>query len=171
MSKKDDFILDAVSGIDDDIVEKHLQKRLALWRKKGKKKIPWMRIVAAAACLCVVAGGLFLLLDVLFGKQVPIYRGMTVSNEMPTLNSDALAGQVLVYDFDQDHFALPQKAGGSVQTAALSGSVPLNGSETDTVPTRAGTYTITIDTLALKNAGCIPSSFGISYFNVGFSYN
>lgn len=47
----------------------------------------------------------------------------------------------------------------------------VNGSETDTVPTRAGTYTITIDTLALKNAGCIPSSFGISYFNVGFSYN
>lgn len=47
----------------------------------------------------------------------------------------------------------------------------VNGSETNTVPTRAGTYTITIDTLVLKSAGCVPSSIGISYFNVGFSYN
>ena len=56
MSKKEEYILDAVSGIDDDIVEKHLQKRFTLWARKGKKRLPWMRIVAAAACLCIVAG-------------------------------------------------------------------------------------------------------------------
>ncbi len=66
MSKRDDFILDAVTGIDDDIIEKNLQKRFKLWMKKGKKKLPWMRIAAVAACLCIVEGGLIFLFDSLF---------------------------------------------------------------------------------------------------------
>jgi hypothetical protein len=49
--------------------------------------------------------------------------------------------------------------------------IRVNGNVTTTIPSRAGTYTITVDTLGLKNSGYTLNSFGISYFNAGFNYN
>lgn len=51
------FLLDdAISCIDEELIEKHLKKRYALRNKKAKKKAPiWMKwSVAVAACLAVM---------------------------------------------------------------------------------------------------------------------
>ena len=84
MNDKHLFTLDAVSSIDDDIIDKNLQKRFELWFKKGRRKtVRWVPIVAAAACLCILFSVLVMLMPGGNGKQVPVYRGMTVSNEPP----------------------------------------------------------------------------------------
>ena len=86
MNDKHLFTLDVVSSIDDDIVDKNLEKRFNLWFKRGKRKpMRWIPIVAAAACLCILVSALALLVPGGNGKQVPVYRGMTVSNDAPAV--------------------------------------------------------------------------------------
>ena len=84
--KKEEFTLDVVSAIDDDVIEKNIKKRFELWFKRGKRNPRrWIPIVAAAACLCILISALALLVPGGNGKQVPVYRGMTVSNDAPTV--------------------------------------------------------------------------------------
>ncbi|MBE6620846.1 MAG: leucine-rich repeat domain-containing protein [Ruminococcaceae bacterium] len=86
MNDKHLFTLDVVSSIDDDIIDKNLEKRCNLWFKKGKRNPRrWVPIVAAAACLCILISALALLVPGGNGKQVPVYRGMTVSNDPPSV--------------------------------------------------------------------------------------
>ena len=96
---KDEFTLDVVSAIDDDVIEKNLKKRFKLWLKRGKRKtMRWASVIAVAACLCLLISTILILMprpDVpgpgpdIPGpgpdeeKQIPVYRGMTVSNEPP----------------------------------------------------------------------------------------
>lgn len=96
---KDEFTLDVVSAIDDDVIEKNLKKRFELWLKRGKRKtMRWASVIAVAACLCLLISTILILMprpDVpgpgpdIPGpgpdeeKQIPVYRGMTVSNEPP----------------------------------------------------------------------------------------
>ena len=95
MRKKDEFTIDVVSGIDDDIVTKNLQKRFELWFSRGKKpkRNKWIPILSAAACFLLVATTLFLLWpespvdDPVVERQAPIYLGMTMSNDEPIADS------------------------------------------------------------------------------------
>lgn len=81
MNDKQNRRLEIVSRIDDDIVERNTQKRVALmWGNKRKKWI--ISAVSMAAALTLIATTVILLVTLL-GKQVPIYTGMTVSNEAP----------------------------------------------------------------------------------------
>jgi hypothetical protein len=83
---KEHFTLDVVSAIDEDIIDKNLKKRFELWFKKGKRKtIRWAPIVAAAACLCILISALAILLPGGNDKQIPVYRGMTISNDAPVI--------------------------------------------------------------------------------------
>lgn len=86
MRKKDEFTIDVVSGIDDDIVTKNLQKRFELWFSRGKKpkRNKWIPILSAAASFAIVLTSAFLLWNFL---KAPVYLGMTVSNEAPVVNS------------------------------------------------------------------------------------
>ncbi len=83
MQDKQDFTLGVVSSIEEDIIDANLSKRFRLWlnRKKQKKRI--LSIVAVAASFALVFTSV--LLYVLLAKQVPVYQGMTVSNEAPTV--------------------------------------------------------------------------------------
>lgn len=99
--KKEEFTLDVVSAIDDDVIEKNLKKRFELWFKRGKRKtMRWASMVAVAACLCILISAVFIFLpgpgvpgpgpDIPGPgpdeeKQVPVYRGMTVSNDLPVI--------------------------------------------------------------------------------------
>ncbi len=82
--------LDAVSKIDDDIIEKQTKKRIHLLgnAKKSRRSFKKWYIMGAslAAAAAVVLGVVFLILPMLMGggKQIPVYTGMTVSNEAPT---------------------------------------------------------------------------------------
>ena len=82
MNKKDKIKLDVISGIDDEIIDHVTKKRFKLSRYLQKRPI-WMKksfYISAVAALLVLGMGLFLAVQ-LYGKQVPIYRGMTVSSD------------------------------------------------------------------------------------------
>ncbi len=91
MRKNDEFTLNVLSGIDDDIITDNLNKRFALWFSRAqKKKNRWVPIVAMAAVFALIVASVFLFLPdnshvAPGGKQVPIYQGMTVSNEAPVV--------------------------------------------------------------------------------------
>ena len=87
------FTMNVISKIDEDIVNENLNKRFALWfnraERKSMRRIP---ILATAAAFILIITSIFLFLPddtpapvVPSGKQVPIYQGMTVSNEAPAV--------------------------------------------------------------------------------------
>lgn len=83
MSKKDDYTIDVISGIDDDIIDSNLKKRFVLCFGKVKlKRRRWIPVVAVVACLCIVSTTLFVLLYDGDDRQVPVYRGMSVSDSV-----------------------------------------------------------------------------------------
>ena len=97
MSKKENFKLDVISGIDDDIIEDNSKKRILLWRKtaakKSFKKLSPLISAAASFLIIVVIAVLFIrngggqpvqsdtFIPSASEKQVPIYQGMTVSTD------------------------------------------------------------------------------------------
>ena len=73
--------LDAVSRIDENVLEKQTKRRIELLSaiKKGFGKKRWIiTIGSAAASLALIFTTVFLLINLL-GKTVPVYTGMTVS--------------------------------------------------------------------------------------------
>ncbi len=105
MDKKDNIKLEALSNIDDDIIEKTTAIRCS-WLmnigKKAKKSRIWLRVVSIAACICLIfGGGLFGILQFL-GKQIPIYTGMTVQNTVPAVNQTAKADGALQIELLSD---------------------------------------------------------------------
>ena len=88
-NKKEDLIIDAVSGIDEDIVDKNLKKRFELWCKKGAKRFSMLKIAAIAACVALLATFIVVILPLIPTGQIPVYQGMTVSNEAPVINTES----------------------------------------------------------------------------------
>ena len=89
MNKRDKFKLDLISMIDDSILDKVSKARAQRYQKNVISQIHvWnaRRISALAAAVFLLCFGAFLAIH-LFGKQVPIYRGMTVSSVPPTLSA------------------------------------------------------------------------------------
>ncbi len=74
MRQKDEIKLDALSMMDDEIIEKNTQKRNKLMCKKRAPRWILPSSVAAAVIVAIMVPVLLLLLM----KQVPIYEGMTV---------------------------------------------------------------------------------------------
>ncbi|MBQ2806230.1 MAG: leucine-rich repeat domain-containing protein [Clostridia bacterium] len=108
---KKEFALDVVSGIDEEIVDRNLAKRYKLWQRRGRRnRVVLISLVAAFVCISLIAGVFMTVLPEIFTgeeqptgmaettdlpgdviKQVPIYRGMTVSNNAPSA-SEAKTG-------------------------------------------------------------------------------
>ena len=91
MSKKDDLKIDIMSSIDDEIIEKHTKKRFDLLSGKGfgRKRKTIAAIIAFAACLAVLASFIVVILPLIPTGQIPVYQGMTVSNEAPVINTES----------------------------------------------------------------------------------
>ena len=88
MRKNEEFTVDMISQIDDDIVTENLMKRFTLWSNRAQKKPNrWIPIVAIAAVFALIISSVFLFMpdNSSTDKQVPIYQGMTVSNEAPVV--------------------------------------------------------------------------------------
>ena len=104
MRKQEDlFRLDVISGIDDEIIDRHLKKRFALWFKRKKRRVRYLPLIAAILSVALLMGGALALFPLLVpqsdipdddgtipdngilpdGRQIPIYLGMTVSTEAP----------------------------------------------------------------------------------------
>ncbi len=91
MSKRDDLKIDIMSSIDDDIIEKHTKKRFDLLSGKGfgRKRKTLAAIIALAACLAMLASFIVVILPLIPAGQIPVYQGMTVSNEAPNVTVKA----------------------------------------------------------------------------------
>ena len=91
MSKKDDLKIDIMSSIDDEIIEKHTKKRFDLLSGKGfgRKRKTIAAIIAFAACLAMLASFIVVILPLIPTGQIPVYQGMTVSNEAPVINTES----------------------------------------------------------------------------------
>lgn len=98
MYEKDKIKLDAISGIDEEIIDKATVMRwewLMKLNQTVKRSRLWLRVVAMAACFCLVLGGGILGGWMLWGNDrtpdvvppsnyiVPTYTGMTVQNQAP----------------------------------------------------------------------------------------
>ena len=94
MSKQKGKILDVVSKLDEEIVEKASRRRfsmfMALKARQKKRRNLFISIGSVAACLAILLPVILTLLrpddpttpvDPPVGGQVPIYTGMTMSNE------------------------------------------------------------------------------------------
>ena len=87
MSEKRNFTLDIVSGIDEDVIDKQLHKRASLWKYiiRGKRR-KLISLIAAACCFCIIITSVVIINP--FGKEVPVYRGMTVSMAAPVIEEN-----------------------------------------------------------------------------------
>lgn len=86
MNRKNRIKLGALSRINDKILDRASARRYRLiTRRRFQKTFVWA--IAAAACLCLIVSGVLLI--PLLGKQVPVYRGMTVSNTSPLVQASA----------------------------------------------------------------------------------
>lgn len=93
MDDKQKRALDALSRLDDDIVEKQTHQRVLLLsgvRKRRFTKQLWISVGSMAAALLLVLSAVFIIVPTL-AKQVPIYTGMTVSNTSPVTSVAATA--------------------------------------------------------------------------------
>lgn len=95
MSKKNDLKSELMSKIDPQLLDRMTARRakflIAAQRRKeiiAKRVVP---IIASAACLCLVMTILFVFIfgGGIGGKQIPIYRGMTVSTTSPIASAKA----------------------------------------------------------------------------------
>ena len=86
MNKRDEFKIELISNIDEEIIEKESVKRFSLMRKNrySRKKIAgWCSV---AACFLLTVSVVLAMLQPLLSKQAPVYEGMTVSSTMPELH-------------------------------------------------------------------------------------
>ncbi len=90
---KNDKLLDAISGIDADILEEHLKMK-----EKAKQKThrsPWFKASAIAACLCLILTVSLLINQILFIPPEDTGRTLPPEN---TLGSDISAPNITVID-------------------------------------------------------------------------
>ena len=123
MKRKDKLKSDIVSSIDETILERVAQKRMALMfgaRQRRKKKIAWISSIAVAACLCILASTfLWRFLPVtpsVSNKQIPVYQGMSISTEKKTEAVD-------LYELQYATLSLGSWYAGSSRIELLDGTV------------------------------------------------
>ena len=80
--KKKNIDIEILSGIDDDIVERNTKKRFILFRNmiaRRRKRRIFTVMLSSAASFLLVCGVLLSVLIPMFVGNVPVYKGMTVS--------------------------------------------------------------------------------------------
>ena len=83
MNKRDEIKIEVLSSIDEEIIDKQTDKRYRLIRRNRMSRKKVVGFSGAAACLLVACSLFLVILLPILTKQVPVYKGMTVSNTMP----------------------------------------------------------------------------------------
>jgi hypothetical protein len=92
MTDKEIRALDVISGIDEDIVDRHLIRRFKLWHRDARaRRKTVISVVAAVACFLFMITTVLLLVPNDPQKQIPIYQGMTLSSVSPIEDGTVLA--------------------------------------------------------------------------------
>ena len=91
--KKQDILIEAISGIDEDMIDQSLKKRFLLIHKKELSKKALLSVVSLAACFCIILTAILIPFlfrdkpDIIPGNtNVPVYEGMTVQTEPPVVS-------------------------------------------------------------------------------------
>ena len=105
MKNNDKRKLDAISGIDEKIVDEATSRRVVLSALLKKKKSARLRkriaiTGSAAASLVLVFTILLTVVVPLFSRDVPVYTGMSASGDFPTLGGSATVS----IDSDAPHY-------------------------------------------------------------------
>ena len=72
MNKKQGFIVDLMSSIDENVINENLQKRFVFWHNRSRRPSspsPIIPIIAIAACFAIVCTSFLLLFPKLFGTE------------------------------------------------------------------------------------------------------
>ena len=114
MNKRDEIKIEVLSSIDEEIIDKQTDKRYRLMLKNRMSRKKLMSVSSAAACLLLACSILFAVwLPVLFG-QVPVYEGMTVSNENPVaqMNAEASASPNAMWRYEPSPMGVAKRSVG-----------------------------------------------------------
>ena len=87
MMDREDIKLNVVSSISDEYIDEVTLARIEAKRSVAKRKKIFTSIISAAAAVFILLGALLPIL-LIENKQVPIYMGMTVSNESPLITAE-----------------------------------------------------------------------------------
>ena len=90
MINNEDFRIKVVSSISDDYIDEATSERINAKKRVAKRKKTFTAVASIAAMIVIFLGALLPML-LLGGKQVPVYTGMTVSNEFPLTPDEAHA--------------------------------------------------------------------------------
>jgi len=96
MRNKDEIKLDALSMMDDEILDKQSEKRYKLMTKKHAPR--WVIPSSVAAVILVAI--MVPILIMLFAKQVPIYEGMSVLEDYNGTSTASAEPELSPYRFD-----------------------------------------------------------------------
>lgn len=88
MMDKEDLKINVISSISDEYVEEVTAERILAKKKVAERKRTFTAIASIAAAIVIIIGA-FLPIMLIDNRQVPIYTGMTVSNEFPIPRTDA----------------------------------------------------------------------------------
>lgn len=94
--------IDVVSRIDDKIIKDATAERIKMLRRVERASSPlgkFLKYGSAVAAVVVVMVGVMLAVLLMNGKQVPVYNGMTVSNEMPVYSGAKEDAEALIPTF------------------------------------------------------------------------
>jgi len=129
MKKDNEKRLDILSNIDDELIDRHTERRYRLYgRKRSIFYNNTFRGFTAAAVACVLL--IFIILPLAFTKQVPVYEGMTVSSTAPDTSKPTAKGDT-VYTLASAETSSARKKGEHRTEKELFDSLKVEGAEED----------------------------------------
>ena len=93
LHRKHRVCLDVLSKLDEKIIDRASAQRYRLLTRRRRTRL-WIRVAASAACLAILLSGILFI--PLLDRQVPVYRGMTVSDTPPFAQASAALPEDLI---------------------------------------------------------------------------
>ncbi len=110
MKREDKIKLGVISSIDDDFIDEATKSRV-LYSSKSKKSFfrsPKFAAIAASVAIIISSLAVFFTIMLNGGKEIPVYRGMTVSSEAP-IKDESTASLISTELTPTERFAVPTK--------------------------------------------------------------
>ena len=110
MKREDKIKLGVISSIDDVFIDEATKSRVLYSSKSKKSFFRSPKFAAMAASIAIIISSLAVFFTIMLngGKEVPVYRGMTVSSEAP-IKDESTASLISAELTPTEHFAVLTK--------------------------------------------------------------
>lgn len=110
MKREDKIKLGVISNIDDAFIDEATESRVLYSSKSKKSFFLSPKFAAMAASIAIIISSLAVFFTIMLngGKEVPVYRGMTVSSEAPIMD-ESTASFISAELISTEHFAVLTK--------------------------------------------------------------